>query len=90
MCHRHGDGNDGGTGSLQRCVARDGTWKGNKDLIESWISTRGCIRVISCGEETKAGNPQLVPSISVSFNRAATTDATRPIYVGDAKDDIAE
>lgn len=60
--------------------------------ISAWVFVRRCIRVISRGDETKAGNPQLVTSISVSFNCAATTDATRPIYVGDtnAKEGIAE
>lgn len=53
---------------------------------------RGCVRVIPRGDETKAGNPQLVTSISVSYNCASRTDAARPIYVGDAdaKEGIAE
>ena len=80
-----------------RCVAHDGTRKGNKDLIESGMCINvcmfvcRCVRVIPCGEETKTGNPQLVTSISVSFNCTATTDAA-DICRNDAnaKEDIAE
>lgn len=50
---------------------------------------RGCIHVISCGEETKARNAQLVTSISVSFNCIAAMDAMC-VSGANAKENIAE
>lgn len=55
-----------------------------------WVFVRGCIHVISCGEETKARNAQLVTSISISFNCIAAMDAAMCVSGANAKENIAE